>query len=255
MSDELLNLYAVLDLDSSATARDIREAYLDLVKVWHPDRFQDDSPRLRLKAEEKLKTINRAYEVLRSGASAFKTEQRQASRQPPSTENPELRPLDLGGIWGYADRDGKLVIRPRFEYAQPYCEGLALVRENGRCGYIDGSGDYAIYPEFAAARPFAEGLAGVVLSQLWGFIDRMGGFAVNPLFEDCGPFSEGLAAVLWRGRWGFVDHAGRFVIHPRYAGARPFRDGWAEVRLAQRWGKLNRSGEVYIEATSECLTG
>ena len=56
----------VLALRPGATAAEVREAYRDLVKVWHPDRFGDDS-RLRGKAEEKLQEINRAYRLLQSG--------------------------------------------------------------------------------------------------------------------------------------------------------------------------------------------
>jgi hypothetical protein len=55
----------VLALRPGATAVEIKEAYRDLVKVWHPDRFGSD-PRLRQKAEEKLKQLNKAYLVLQS---------------------------------------------------------------------------------------------------------------------------------------------------------------------------------------------
>lgn len=53
-----------LGLEPGATSDDIRKAWLDLTKVWHPDRFTSD-PDLRDKAEEKLKEINAAYERLR----------------------------------------------------------------------------------------------------------------------------------------------------------------------------------------------
>jgi hypothetical protein len=41
----------------------IKEAYRDAVKVWHPDRFEND-PRLRAKSEEKFKLIQVAYREL-----------------------------------------------------------------------------------------------------------------------------------------------------------------------------------------------
>lgn len=53
----------VLALRPGATSKEIKEAYRDLVKVWHPDRFGDDQ-RLRQKAEAKLKEINEAYNLL-----------------------------------------------------------------------------------------------------------------------------------------------------------------------------------------------
>jgi DnaJ domain len=59
----------VLALRPGASPLQIKEAYRDLVKVWHPDRFGSDA-RLRAKAEEKLQRINEAYRVLQSDLGA-----------------------------------------------------------------------------------------------------------------------------------------------------------------------------------------
>ncbi|MFL6227527.1 MAG: DnaJ domain-containing protein [Pyrinomonadaceae bacterium] len=59
----------VLGLDPHASAQEIKAAYRDLAKVWHPDRFAHD-PRLQQKAQEKLKEINDAYQRLVSGTTA-----------------------------------------------------------------------------------------------------------------------------------------------------------------------------------------
>ena len=53
----------ILGLSSGASQEEIRQAYHDLVKVWHPDRFAHD-PRLQKQAEEKLKLINEAHDLL-----------------------------------------------------------------------------------------------------------------------------------------------------------------------------------------------
>jgi len=55
----------VLGVPEGASAEDIKNAWRDLAKVWHPDRFQHD-PRLKDKAGENLKRINEAYESLHS---------------------------------------------------------------------------------------------------------------------------------------------------------------------------------------------
>jgi hypothetical protein len=57
--------YQVLEIEPGASPDEIKQAYRDLALVWHPDRFFDN-PRLRQKAEEKLKRINVAYEFLKS---------------------------------------------------------------------------------------------------------------------------------------------------------------------------------------------
>jgi hypothetical protein len=54
----------VLGLKAGASAEQIREAYRDLAKVWHPDRFPNDD-RLQKKASDQLKAINEAYTFLR----------------------------------------------------------------------------------------------------------------------------------------------------------------------------------------------
>jgi curved DNA-binding protein CbpA len=55
----------VLGIDPSASPEHFKQAYRDLVKVWHPDRFSHDR-RLQRKAEEKIKEINDAYQQLQS---------------------------------------------------------------------------------------------------------------------------------------------------------------------------------------------
>ena len=58
--------YEVLGVKPGVSNRDLKAAHRDLAKVWHPDRFLHD-PRLQEKAQEKLKEINEAYELLISG--------------------------------------------------------------------------------------------------------------------------------------------------------------------------------------------
>lgn len=58
--------YEVLGVKPGISNRELKAAHRDLAKVWHPDRFLHD-PRLREKAQDKLKEINEAYELLISG--------------------------------------------------------------------------------------------------------------------------------------------------------------------------------------------
>jgi len=60
--------YELLGVKPGVSNRELKAAHRDLAKVWHPDRFLHD-PRLQEKAQEKLKEINEAYELLASGKS------------------------------------------------------------------------------------------------------------------------------------------------------------------------------------------
>jgi hypothetical protein len=55
-----------LGVKPGASTAELKAAYRDMAKVWHPDRFGHDE-RLQKKAQEMLKEINEAYEQLISG--------------------------------------------------------------------------------------------------------------------------------------------------------------------------------------------
>jgi hypothetical protein len=58
--------YRILGIRRDATKEQVHQAYRDLARVWHPDRFQSD-PRLQQIAQERLAEINDAYRRLRTG--------------------------------------------------------------------------------------------------------------------------------------------------------------------------------------------
>ncbi|MBW2143213.1 MAG: J domain-containing protein, partial [Deltaproteobacteria bacterium] len=66
---DIWQCFEILELDTDASIDDVNQAYKDLAAVWHPDRFSSN-PRLKHKAEEKLKTVNQAYENVLSFLSA-----------------------------------------------------------------------------------------------------------------------------------------------------------------------------------------
>jgi len=87
----------VLDLGADATDKEIKAAYHTLVKVWHPDRFQNDET-LKVAAEAKLKNVNSAYAFLSSAAGKSVRWERtapahaSAAPQEPPARTPPPRP-------------------------------------------------------------------------------------------------------------------------------------------------------------------
>ena len=75
--------FEILELDHGASTDEIKQSYKDIVTVWHPDRFSNN-PRLKQKAEEKLKEVNVAYDTLKSYLSS---EQRMEPKQEKAEAN------------------------------------------------------------------------------------------------------------------------------------------------------------------------
>ncbi len=58
----------------------------------------------------------------------------------------------------------KRVIKPQFDWASNFSEGLASVRIDDKWGSIDKSGEIVIRPQFDSALEFSEGLASVSIN-------------------------------------------------------------------------------------------
>jgi curved DNA-binding protein CbpA len=69
---DIRRCFDILELEREATMDEAKQAYKDLVNIWHPDRFSSN-PRLKQKAEEKLKEVNEAYDTVKSLLSSKKT--------------------------------------------------------------------------------------------------------------------------------------------------------------------------------------
>ena len=115
----------------------------------------------------------------------------QASRKNGS----DLSPVEQGGKWGYADKDGWIVIKPQFDLAHGFAEGLALVWSGGvpltdpivksfvKMGYIDQKGQWVIQSrfEYYFYYDFSEGLVPFrQQSNEWGYMDSRENSCVRP---------------------------------------------------------------------------
>jgi len=86
--------YEVLELPPSASSAEIKKAWLELVQVWHPDRF-NHSPALHRKAEARTQMINQAYQTLSDPLARARYDaitRKSAASKPTSRPSPPPRP-------------------------------------------------------------------------------------------------------------------------------------------------------------------
>ncbi len=174
-----------------------------------------------------------------------------------------LFPFCAQGRWGYINREGEVVIKPRFDVADDFLDGLARVSISNEIAYIDQRGDvvFTLPPELRGRdwmRRFSERLAGFSINGKCGYLDRRGRIAIQPRFDDIREFSEGLAPVnvggkedpmngiRVGGKWGFVDKTGQMAIQPRFSSVAPFSEGLAPVMTEGSWAYIDRRGRVVL---------
>ena len=141
---------------------EVKKNYKQLIKVWHPDRFPNDTSVQRM-CVEKMKLLNEAFKTLES---LIKLDAAVAEgRYQPRYEEPQeqlavsLEPVEQMGKWGYVDSQGHLRISAIYDTAAEFSEGLAAVKMDGKWGYIQSNGDWFILPRFEEAYPFKHGRA------------------------------------------------------------------------------------------------
>ena len=156
----------------------------------------------------------------------------------------------VNGLYGFADKSGKIIIEPQFGFARNFLESLAVVSKAEpntlqllardtpslttppiNAGYIDKTGNIVIDFQFDRAKDFSEGMAAIKKDNKWGYIDKTGNIIIEPQFSIARPFSQGLAGVGINGKQGYIDKSGNFVIEPKFDVAMSFSEGLALVSL------------------------
>jgi hypothetical protein len=176
-----------------------------------------------------------------------KQEHNAAQYTEPLEINEELYVIRDNGRYGYINRSGLVIIKPKFEDAYNFSEGLARVAVQHKYGFIDKRGNMVIEAVFGDAGDFSEGLARVSVDNKYGFIDKKGNAAIPMEYELVSEFSEGVAGVYIQGKWGYINNKGEMTIQPKFNNAGFFKGGLAPASDNELYGYINNKGQYVIE--------
>lgn len=148
---------------------------------------------------------------------------------------------------GFIGKDGKVLIERKYDYADNFHEGLALVVVDDDYRYIRPDGKFAFDRKFQFADSFSENLAPFIENDLWGYIDRTGATVIKPQFSYAGKFHDGLAAVRQDNCYSFIDKSGKVRTKTEFYGAKTFADGLIPVLSKNGlWGYADKDGSLVI---------
>ncbi len=167
-----------------------------------------------------------------------------------------LYPVSKFGKYGFIDKNGILpVIKPQYDAAHFFSEGLARVKNNTKYGYINDGGKLVIPCIYDDAHDFSEGLSAIKIDGKYGYINKAGEIIVKPNYEFADQFSCGLARVKHKGLYGFIDKLGNFIIKPEHHIAKNFTEDMALIGASAYYGWvygfIDKSGKTVIKPQFE----
>jgi hypothetical protein len=158
---------------------------------------------------------------------------------------------DSTQIYGFIDRNGKLISKTLYPYAEQYSEGRAVIKRGNLFGYIDTDGKEVIPCIYNYAFPFNGGMARVAKGNTVLLIDMMGNVIFQAKDNQIGNFGEGWACVNINGAIiGYIDNKGTLALNTagtNYVADKAFKDGlsrvWIRDKQPKQYGFIDRKGK------------
>jgi len=187
---------------------------------------------------------------------------------------------DSAGKWGYIDSTGKTLIAYKYDYADAFIDGMALVDSAGKFGFISRNDQTVIPFRYDSVHNFAEGMAVARQNGRWGAIDKSGNIVRpflyasssltnQPVIKKEAPAPVEMAVVTPKkpakteddisydndpsvvaqieNKFGFYNHnSQRLVIPTIYDNVWKFTEGLAAVCIQGKWGYIDKTGRTVI---------
>jgi COMPASS component SWD3 len=119
---DLNRYYQILGLKQGASLEELKQAYRQLVKTWHPDRYKGDT-QLSQEAEEKFRRITEAYQLLKENFSDSESSKRASiftQKSSPEAFYETGAEHAQAGEYEDAVREFSIAIRLNPNYAEAY---------------------------------------------------------------------------------------------------------------------------------------
>lgn len=199
----------------------------------------------------------------------------------------KLIPFRKGDKFGFSDVKKNIIIEPKYEEAEPFHNGMAKVKLNGKYGFIDQTGkvvipfkydqcDLLIQPDLRTdlfiskligSQQFKkfyaenENLISVKMGDKFGLIDKFDKEVIPVKYDGGLHISESLIAAKLNNKSGYIDKTGKEVIPFIFDDAGGFIDGIAPVMRAgtkedksdSKWGFIDKTGKEIIPLKYESV--
>jgi hypothetical protein len=167
-----------------------------------------------------------------------------------------LFPVKVAGKYGYIRPDTTLAIKPQFDSASDFHEGLAIVanldpkRRDFRKGVIDPKGNIIAPLQYdQLGEYYADGRIPFSDGKKYGYLDAKGAVVIAPTFDGAWSFSEGVATVDIGKNSAVIDRAGNILFEKKTRVIGECHEGLMVCETARRFSYLDPTGATVFEVT------
>jgi hypothetical protein len=195
-----------------------------------------------------------------------------------------LLPASQNNQYGYVNSTGAVVIPFKYDWADAFHEGAAIVTLHEKSGYINKSGTTIFPCELEEAAPFNKGVAVAKKNGKYGILHKTGKIILPFEYEDiignepsneaifialkektyfyytiagtllftgnyelAGTFVSGKAYFVQEGKYGFIHSTGKVIIPPQYDWVENFKhNGLARVKQLEKFGVMDTTGKMIL---------
>lgn len=157
-------------------------------------------------------------------------------------------------LYGIVDKNGKVIVAPRYDFIDNFETGTAVFVSGGRAGMLDSQGKIIVEPRYDELFRFDQLHYLFQQNGLKGLVRTDGRIILPARYSFIDFFSEGLSAILRSGKWGFADTSGTEIIPCQFSEVGSgFNAGVAEVKLGDKWWIAHRGDTLQLPDYDEVL--
>lgn len=152
-------------------------------------------------------------------------------------------------LFGYVDLFGNWKVRPYYDFANYFSEGLAVVKKRSKFGVINCEGKVLLRVEYDEIKDFVNGFSWVRKGELWGLVDFNGKTILEPKYdkvEDISKFSD-FAWLRTESKWGVFDKEKvKFIHAPQFDSYQLLNDKTSLVEVSGKKGMIKHAHVNFI---------
>ncbi|PBQ34666.1 hypothetical protein CNR22_23780 [Sphingobacteriaceae bacterium] len=152
-----------------------------------------------------------------------------------------LYPYQKGDFSGFIDEKGQYVIKPVYDSASDFYEGLSVVSKNDSVYFINKKNINPFGKIYSDASVFKNGIAPVKQNTKWCFINRQGQ-TISKVYEEINELSDGVYVVKFGDKYGALDQFGQSILEPKYDKLGDFKNEYAYYVDKGAYGFISKAG-------------